>query len=408
MNRRLLLFFWASTCFPAALGCQDPETHYQYDPYLGDAFPGQRTPVTIPAGGLGIVTNSYADSLSLLDLGTGAEITRVPVGRDPVGLDGPHHVAVNPAAAEVYIALSYPVVATGGPHASHGSSLQYGYVQKLALDDFRILGQVRVDANPGDIVASQDGSRLVVSHFDLQRAIQNPGNLDAARATLALVDASALALSGSPDPVRIPVCIAPHGVALSRPDGAVAYVACYGEDSIAVVDLNKQEVSAIVPVGPGAGIGDPSFGPYSAVLSPDGKTLAIGNTESKDVRFFDIDTQSVDLLRTLDTLGAPFFTAWTPDGTGLYVPTQNPDSLILVDVTNNNQELARRDFLPGECPLPHVVDRVDDSRVILVCEGDHMTAGRVLLLDAATLATIGTGTDVGTYPDAIMQVRNEP
>ena len=82
--------------------------------------------------------------------------------------------------------------------------------------------KVRVDANPGDIVLSEDGKRLVVSHFDLQRAIENPGDLAAARSTLAVIDPDTMALSGSPAPTRIPLCIAAHGVVLSRPDGARA------------------------------------------------------------------------------------------------------------------------------------------------------------------------------------------
>ena len=41
--------------------------------------------------------------------------------------------------------VGYDTIAASGPHASHGSSVQSGFAQKLALDDFRILGQVRVE-----------------------------------------------------------------------------------------------------------------------------------------------------------------------------------------------------------------------------------------------------------------------
>jgi YVTN family beta-propeller protein len=168
LRRRALASSLLVSVLPA---CADAPIEHRYDPYVGEAYPDRRTPVAIPPGGLGVVTDSYSDTLSLLDLGTGKTLGSVPVGRDPVGLDGPHHVTVDPSGGFVYIGLSYPAIATGGPHGSHGSSLQYGYVQKLALDDFRILGQVRVDSNPGDIASSEDGKRVVVSHFDLQRAI---------------------------------------------------------------------------------------------------------------------------------------------------------------------------------------------------------------------------------------------
>jgi DNA-binding beta-propeller fold protein YncE len=374
---------------------------YEYDPFTGSAYPDQREPVDVPPGGLGIVTDSLSDTLSLLDLGAGERMASVPVGRDPVGLDGPHHVAVDLAGGFVYVALSYPDTGAAGPHAEHGSSVQSGYAQKLALEDFRILGQVRVDESPGDIVLSDDGARLVLSHFDLLRAVQHPGDLDKARATLAVLDPSALALTGSPSPARISTCVAPHGVALSRPDGALAFVACYGEDAIAVVDLDAGEVLERVPVSPAAGVpGNPSYGPYSAVLSPDGATLAIGSTVSKDVRFLDVASRTIDADRTAPTTGAPFFPAWSEDGATLYVPTQIPDALVVLDLAAGALEVARRDFAPGECVAPHVVERYAADTLLVVCEGDHEQPGRVLWLDRATLATEGEA-DVGVYPDGL-------
>jgi DNA-binding beta-propeller fold protein YncE len=384
--------------------CGEQPLESLYDPYTSEAYPNRRPVVEVPQGGLGIVTNSLSDTLSLLDLGSGEQIGTVPVGRDPIDIDGPHHIGIDPKTGAAFVALSYPIIATGGPHATHGSSVKSGYTQKLALGDFSVTGQVRVDPNPGDIVVSEDGRRVVVSHFDLQRALQNPGNLEKARATLAVIDPDAIEPSGSPDPKRISVCIAPHGLVLSRPDGARAYVACYGEDSMAVVNLAEGKVESRVPVDPSGGsLGDPQYGPYSAVLSPDGKTIVIGNTVSKDVRFFDVGASSVDVTRTLPTLGAPMFAAFTADGSRLWVPTQSPDALLLIDLENNNQEITRLDFTGDTCKLPHVVQRLDDTRIALVCEGDHVGQGKVLILDAETLATQSEAV-VGIYPDSIVRV----
>jgi YVTN family beta-propeller protein len=399
--RERLLAFLALAALPA---CTEAPVEHRYDPYTGQAYPDRRPQVEVPAGGMGIVTDSLSDTLSLIDLATGERMRDVPVGRDPVGLDGPHHVAADPARGFAFVALSYPVVGGSGPHAGHGSSQQSGYVQKLALDDFSILGQVRIDANPGDIVISDDGRRVVASHFDLARALSNPGNLDKARATLAVVDPDTVLPENSADPARISVCIAPHGVALSRPDGALAYVACYGEDAIAVVDLAQKKVLDRIPVDPSGGsIGNPEYGPYSAILSPDGKTIAIGNTVSKDVRFFDVASSKVDVSRNKTTLGAPMFTAFSKDGTRLWIPTQTPDALILVDLMDGNKELVHRDFTGDECRLPHVVDRLDDTRIVLICEGDHTAPGKVLILDGETLATKSEAT-VGVYPDGIAKI----
>lgn len=398
----------AALLAPAIGGCSPEQViEPRYDPYVGEAYPDRRTPVEIPAGGMGIVTDSLSDTLSLIDLATGSRMGSVPVGRDPVGIDGPHHVAVDEAAGTVFVALSYPVLAVTGPHAAHGSSVQSGFAQKLSLDDFRILGQVRVDENPGDIVLSEDGKRLVVSHFDLQKAIDSQGDPDKARATLAVIDPETIALAGSPDPERIPVCTAPHGVALSRPDGARAYVACYGDDTLAVVDLDAGTVVERVPVAAAPGMpGAPNYGPYSAVLSPDGSTVVIGNTVSKDVRFFDVASGTVDAARTLVPMGAPYFPSWTPDGARLYIPLQVPDAIVVIDVENGNAQVARRDFASGECRSPHLTEVVGPE-VWVVCEGDHKAPGQVLRLDSTTLETMDT-IEVGVYPDSLLRVGVAP
>jgi DNA-binding beta-propeller fold protein YncE len=383
----------------------DPEqtTRHEYDPYVGEAFPDRRKPVELPAAGAAITSDSYSDTISLVSLADGQRFASFPVGRDPVSIDGPHHLAIDEATKRLYTALSYPEIGTGGPHASHGSSTRPGYAQMLSLVDFRVLGEVRVDDNPGDIVLSQDGTRLVVSHFDLKKAIQNAGDLEAQRATLAVIDPSTLAQPAPPSPTRIPVCIAPHAVALSRPDAARAYVACYGEDSVAVVDLAAGEVSDRIPIAEGADAqGDPEHGPYSAVLSPDGATLAVGNQVSRDITFVDVTALAVLPARTLPTLGVPFFPTWSADSTTLYVITQTPNSVIAIDTSADNAQLARRDFAPGECELPHVAELIGGS-LLVVCEGDHETAGAVLTLDPVTLATVES-TEVGIYPDSIQRV----
>ncbi len=391
------------------LACSSPEPErekqYFYDAYAGDAFPSQRPELVIPSGGMGVVSDSLSDTLSFIDLEKGERFAFYPIGRDPVTIDGPHHVVVDQYGGFVYVALSYPAISgASGPHVGHGASGTPGYVQKLSLKNLELLGQVRVDANPGDIVISEDGKRVLVSHFDLKRALANPGFLDAARATLALVSPDTLLPLGSPDPVRIPLCIAPHGIALSRPDGAKAYVACYGEDSLAVVDLASGSYNIDrIDVGADAAQYNPVYGPYAAVMSPDGATIAVSNTVSKDVRFFDVASNSFDLSKNIKMVGAPFFTAYSADGSKLYLPTQMPDELYLIDVLNGNAIIKSRTFGQNDCIRPHVAALSAGGALFLVCEGDWESPGRVLKLDAATLETEAEA-GVGIYPDGFFSV----
>ncbi len=384
-------------------GCAPGESPViqQYDVYEGDAYPDRRTPLSIPAGGALFTTNSYSDTVSVLDAMTGDTLGTYPVGRDPVTLDGPHHVVVSPSGDAVYVALSYPPADTGdGPHAAHGSSTRSGYAQKLDGNDLHVIGQVRVDNNPGEIVVSEDGKRVITSHFDLKRALDNANDIDAARATIAVMDSSKISLTDSPSPMRITTCVAPHGAVLSKPDGAKAYVACYGEDVIAIVDTEKGTVER-VPVASGVmGFGNPQYGPYSASLSPSGDLAAFGNTVSKDVRFLDTATGQMLPARTLSMLGAPYFPAWSADGKTLVMPLQAPDAIVMIDI-ESKAELLYRSFTGDECKRPHVATRLDNGTYALACEGDHKAAGKVIWLDPTTFATVRS-TEVGVYPDALV------
>lgn len=391
----------------ALAGCSpgsDTAVIHVYDAYEGSApYPNKRPAHVLPTGPMGLTSDNGSDSITLVDLTLNQTVTSFPIGRDPIDNDGPHHLAYDRAAGVVYVALAYPApVLAPGPHAAHGSSTRAGYVQKLAISedgaDLRPLGEVRVESNPGDIVLSEDGARLVVSHFDLQRALDPKRPIEERRATLALIDPLTIG-SASPSRELITTCVAPHGVSLSRPSGDVAYVACYGEDALAIVDLASLTVTR-VPVGPSPGDpGSPSYGPYSVVASPDGDSLAIGSTESRDVRLFHPSLAAMDPL-VYKTQGAPYFAAWSADGATLYVPTQAPDAIVAFDV-GTGDKLVTRSFIADECVSPHeVMIHPSGSPLYLVCEGDHLSPGHVLAIDPATLTTTAT-MGVGVYPDRL-------
>lgn len=391
MSRSLPFSLIVLAIWPLCTGCDGDRTKVEYEPYEGEAYPDRVSDVAYPARAA-LVTDSLSDTITVIDLANGAKVEARPVGRNPVDIDGPHHVAIDAARGVGFVALSYPNTGATGPHATHGSSAIPGYVQQIDLKDLSVTAQVRVDPNPGDILLSQDGTRLVVSHFDLQRATKNPTNIDEARATIALIDATSFS-----QPQLIKTCVAPHGIALSRPDGRTAYLACYGEDRLAIVDLTQPESPpALVDVGPGVvGFGAPSYGPYVAMLSPDGAWVVVANTVSNDLRFFDVAAGAFDPARTITTLGAPYFPAFGSDGK-LYIPTQQPDALVIVDLAGV-EPTETRPFTADECVLPHEVTH-DGDTTFVVCEGDKKANGSILMLDAAL--DVVAKTEVGVYPDA--------
>ncbi|MSP93494.1 MAG: YncE family protein [Myxococcales bacterium] len=398
--RHLLLLLLPLTGLLAA--CADPEVVHTYAAYTGDAFPRLGKSLNLPLGEIGFTSDTGSDTLTVLALPSATVIAQRPIGREPVDLDGPHHLAVDLAAGAVYVALSYPVATVGaGPHAAHGSSLSDGFLQKRALDDLRPLGEVRLDKNPGDIVRSQDGKRLVVTHFNIAQANKPGASLQDRRGRMAVVDPAQLLPTGSPEPRWVTVCVAPHGVVLSPPDGRFAYVACFGEDAVAIVDLAPAKATiAYVALGAAAvSQGPPSYGPYSLALA--GSRLAVASTESKDVRVLDTATQTMR-VGIAKTVGSPYFPAFSPDATRLWVPTQAPDALVEIDADTGL--VLRTQALGAACVKPHeVVATPDGSRLYVVCEGDHVGPGRVLVLDAASLKATAS-TEVGVYPDRLVVV----
>jgi hypothetical protein len=102
------------------------------------------------------------------------------------------------------------------------------------------------------------------------------------------------------------------------------------------------------------------------------------------------------------TRGAPYFPAWSAAGDALWIPVQSPDAILRVDLASG--DVLERPLGPDAgCERPHEVERLDDERLAVVCEGDHVAPGAVLIVDAATLDTM-TSTAVGVFPDAIERV----
>jgi DNA-binding beta-propeller fold protein YncE len=392
----------AGTCSLAACATDEPRVEHVFDPYVGPApYPNVRPKLALPDGDFAFVPSSGTDRIALLDLTRSNVVGSAPIGRDPVTIDGPHQVVVDRARNVGYTVLSYPGAASNAGQHSHGSSSVAGWVQVFALDDLRAIGELRVDPNPGEIAVSDDGLRLVVTHFDLTAAAQVDVPIEQRRATLAVVDPRTILPFGTPEPDKLLVCVAPHGVTLSRPDGAKAFVACYGEDSVAVVDLVDTSAPVVrVPVAAGVESGHagaPAFGPYAVALSPSGGRLAVSDRDAKDVRFLDVAGVAMEAL-VVPLLGAPYFAAWSADGTRLFVPTRGIDALVLVDPATG-AALRTKVFDAATCAQPlEAIAGVDPSIVFVVCEGGADAPGSVVTLDATTLdvkARLAVGTSPG-------------
>jgi len=98
----------------------------------------------------------------------------------------------------------------------------------------------------------------------------------------------------------------PAGSALS-PDGKFLYVACNGDNSVAVIDTAKAQVVRQVPIG---------YFPYSVSVSTDGQTVAVSNWGITEYKFKNPTYDGNGLLQAVGTTGQNY-----PDG--FYVPVTN-------------------------------------------------------------------------------------
>lgn len=345
------------------------------------------------------VTNNGSDSISVVDLDGDAVVT-VPVDLAPSAREAPHHLAIDSASKKVFVALAFPPEPTKkkDPHGTHGNAADVGKLARLDLGRLAVHETREVDENPGDVILTHDRRRVLVTHFDMKRAMDVAAQGKASPATmfahLVVFDASDMTKLGSRA-----VCVAPHGVVTTR-DDATAFVACYGSDELAVVDMRAEGFPVSRhPLGSAPGVpGVPRYGPYSATLTPDEKRVVVADLEGQDLRVFDRAEKKFVADKTVPLAAKAFMPAFVDDHT-LLVPLQSPDGLARVDLDGARVE-KRTSFPKEQCTLPHVVRVRQDRRVFLACEGDHRGPGTVLELDPETLAAKKRWT-VGVYPDGI-------
>jgi len=368
-------------------------------------FPSHRTELPVGRHALAYVTNSVSDSVSVVDLDSMTVLANVPIGLDPVDPDGPTDLALDEAGGILYVVLSYPVPPSQGPHAAHHATARHGFVEALALDDLHRLGSLEVDSRPAGIALATDRSTLLVAHEDIDRAAQLGDNLEARRAAVWVVEPGTLLGTGPASARAVTVCAAPFAVAYAASD-ARAFVTCTGEDSVAVLDPADFAVPARIPITvPRGGVTKP----YAAAPDPARQRLVVSSTVSRAVTLIGMNDMAVVWTVAFDgtpgrPAGVPYFAAWTSDSE-LIVPVQSPDGIARLDAESGSV-LAAPAYSADDCSRPRQAVAGAGGRVFLVCEGDHFAPGKLVELDATTLAvTRSVALELGPDRMAILPAR---
>jgi YVTN family beta-propeller protein len=203
------------------------------------------------------VTNGKSNNVSVIDLLTLKEVTKIPVGKGPTG------VAANSKKNEVYVvntdsatlsvidAERNQVVATIPLHSSDvlGRSKPFfvdvsedgkravvansgsNNVSVLDLDTHKTIATVTVGRAPGLAKITPDGKLAVVANRD--------------EATVSVIDLGSMSVRST-----VSVCSTPEEIAIvANPQFTKAFVTCSSADQIAVVALATDETQA-APAAP--------------------------------------------------------------------------------------------------------------------------------------------------------------
>ena len=255
-----------------------------------------------------LVSNRAGGSISFIDLATGIEIARVPIG--PVI---PHEVHVSPDG-RLALTTEY------GPEDHHGRHLVLMDVATAS-----VLGRIDLGPNSRPHTAQflPDGRHAVATMQDSDQ--------------LALVDLEAMAVVRTyPTGGR-----EGHMVRLS-PDGSRAYVTSRGaEGTLSVIFLNEERPPVVIDTGRGA---------EGLDVTADGSEVWVANRSETSISV--IDTKSLEIVATLDSRPFAGRIDMGPDGFAI-VPnggrgSQVPQYLTLWDVEARRmiREVPLRDGEP--------------------------------------------------------------
>jgi DNA-binding beta-propeller fold protein YncE len=257
------------------------------------------SPIAADAAGLAFVMNSGAASISLIDMGTQKEISRIPALREP------HHWALSPDGKSLVVgdsagnalllldpdtgALRRRVTVADPYQLAYSPDGKFLVVNGLARDqvdvydsrDFSLLKRFPIRSMPSHLAFSPDSGRVFVTLQGTNR--------------LAAFDLKAMRQLWD-----VPVGNTPAGVLWH--DGKLL-VADMGTDHLVEADPTDGRVLRKIVTGKGA---------HNLFLSPDGRALWVNNRVAGTTE--ELDAKTLVPFRTFQISGGPDDLGFAPDG----------------------------------------------------------------------------------------------
>jgi YVTN family beta-propeller protein len=223
-------------------------------------------------GNLAYVTNSYSNTLSVIDLGENRLVENLPTGIAPV----------NPTFNRDWTKLYF-------------SNVKDSTLSIVDTKTHKIIETIPAGApHPSGLRFLPDGKRLVVSYI---------GEKVTEAGALGIMDLATGKLLK-----KIPVEAQSERFDIT-PDGKRAYVANLVAQTISVVDLETGAVIATIP--------SPEKYPFNVLVSPKGLRAFVAAVFGNSI--IEIDTTTNKVLSTIKTAAGPNGMTFTPDGDNILI-----------------------------------------------------------------------------------------
>jgi YVTN family beta-propeller protein len=231
------------------------------------------------------VTNWADDTVSMVDLDAGRELSVIRVGAKP------YDIKVDPKGRFAY--------------ATNSGSADISVIDIQANLE---LHRIHVGNSPRDIILQDDGTKAYVA---------NSGD----------DSISAVDLTAKRELFRIPVGAIPYGIALT-PDQHRAVVTNWGENSVSIVDLaSRKEVGKRLEVG--------SL-PYTVVIPPSSRAAYLTNFGTHVVTWLDLDNLKVG--GTIPVGRSPWGLSASNDGSIAIAANFYSNELSILDLKSNKEQ----------------------------------------------------------------------
>jgi YVTN family beta-propeller protein len=296
------------------------------------------------------------------------DLTNGQVETVPVPIS-PHNVQITPD--EVWL-LAVGDPAEGAEGHGHDAAGEEGKApgRLLVFNAAKLsavpIASIEVGDHPAHVVTDPQGLRAFVTL--------------AGENAIALVD-----LNRNEVVQKIPVGKYPHGLRIS-PDGKWAYIADVEENAVSVVDTTTLSEVARIPVGKA---------PVQVGFTPDGSRVYVSLRDENKVAV--IDTASRSVIAQVPVGSNPIQVYATPDGAFMYVANQGTksqpaDTVSVIDVARGDLAATIRTGAGA-----HGVSVSSDGRYVFV---SNIVDGTVSIIDTATLIVTDT-IPVGKGPNGI-------